>query len=141
MHDAPAVSYPAGRSFVAGATMFLAWAAGCAGLVAWRVQAQATPVAFAAAAAVLMAGGIFAWRAWLRSPRGMLSWDGLGWTWAGASAAQPGAPEVALDAQRLMLLRWRGGAGAAQWLWLERRAQPARWDDLRRAVYSRASSP
>lgn len=45
---------------------------------------------------------------------------------------------VALDLQGCVLLRWRAGRGAVGWLWLDRASAPARWDDLRRAVYSRA---
>lgn len=138
MHNAPAVSYPAGRCASAGAALAAIWLAGAAGIVLWAAQARVAPMAFAIACAALLAGGGWAGRAWLRSPVGTLSWDGQGWTWAAAEGAQAaGTPELALDAQRILLLRWQG-PGRAQWLWLQRRTLPARWDDLRRAVYSRA---
>jgi toxin CptA len=140
MHNAPAVSYPVGRSPFALAAMTLAWLAGAVGIALWAVQAQVASASVVAASAVLAACGLIALRSWLRSPRGTIAWDGLCWTWTIASEAQSGTPEVALDAQRVLLLRCNGGR-RAQWLWLERGAQPARWNDLRRAVYSRASPP
>lgn len=137
MHNAPAVSYPAGRCASAGAALAAIWLAGAAGIVLWAVQARIAPAAFAIACAALLTSGGWAARAWLRSPVGTLSWDGQGWSWTGDAGAQAGRPELALDAQRILLLRWQG-PGGTQWLWLERGALPARWDDLRRAVYSRA---
>jgi hypothetical protein len=137
MHNAPSVSYPAGRCASAGAAIAVIWSAGAAGIVLWSMQARVAPAALAAACLMLLAGGALAWRAWLRSPVGTLSWDGQGWSWVADTGAQAGTPELALDGQRVLLLRWQG-AGRAQWLWLERSALPARWDDLRRAVYSRA---
>jgi hypothetical protein len=141
MHNAPAVSYPVGRSSFAGRVMLLVWIIAAAGLAAWRMQVQASFVAVLVAGTVFVASGAFALRAWLRSPPGTLSWDGLAWTWSIASCAHSGTPQVALDAQRVMLLRWLGGSGRPQWLWLEKASRPTHWDDFRRAVYSRASPP
>jgi hypothetical protein len=121
--------------------MGFAWFVGAAGVAAWQWQVQASPARVFAAVAIVAAAGVFAARKWLRTPQGLLAWDGLGWTWTVVSGACAGEPEVVLDAQRVLLLRWRGAEGPIQWLWLERGAQPARWDDLRRAVYSRASPP
>ena len=121
--------------------MLLAWFFAAAGLVAWGMQVQPSPAALAGASATLLASGLVAARSWLRSPAGSLAWDGLGWTWSIDAAAHAGTPEVALDAQRVLLLRWLGDSGKPQWLWLERGSRPGRWDDFRRAVYSRASPP
>jgi toxin CptA len=46
--------------------------------------------------------------------------------------------EVSLDLQRSMLVRW-AGSGGSRWFWLERASRAERWEDLRRAVYSRAA--
>ncbi|HEY0202238.1 MAG TPA: hypothetical protein VGC24_11145, partial [Burkholderiaceae bacterium] len=46
-----------------------------------------------------------------------------------------------LDLQsRLLLALYArpGGRGHCIWLWLEHRTNPLRWQDLRRALYSRA---
>jgi hypothetical protein len=138
MHNAPAVSYPAGRSSLAGAVTLAAWLAGAAGVAVWVAQVRAAPgIVFAACAATAVLGAL-AWRGWWLSPVGTLAWDGESWTWSTGRETQAGQPEVALDAQRILLLRWRGPARRATWLWLDRARLPARWDDLRRAVYSRA---
>jgi hypothetical protein len=137
MHNAPAVIYPAGRSFLAGAALLATWLAGASGFVLWSVQARASSVGIALASTAVLFGGAVALRGWLHSPVGALSWDGRDWTWTAGSTTETGTPEVALDVQRLLLLRWQGG-GHPAWLWLERSVHPALWDDLRRAVYSRA---
>lgn len=136
MHGAPSVTYPAGRSSLAGVVMLAVWFAGAAGVALWSVQARTTFAGIAAACVLLFASGVIALHAWWRSPQGFLAWDGAGWTWTADATHHAGEPLVALDTQRLLLVRWRA-EGRARWLWLERGRQPLRWDDLRRAVYSR----
>ena len=93
---------------------------------------------WAGVAAVICAGGA-ALHGLKNSPVGQLAWDGQVWRWEGPGY-QAGVAEyelsVALDLQNLMLLRIENQAHAKLWLWVERRAFPARWHDLRRAVYS-----
>ena len=136
MHGAPSVIYPVGRSRFAGVALLMAWTAGAAGLLAWRVQVDARAfTVFVASAAVLLPGVAALW-GWLRSPTGTLAWDGTGWTWtAGPATSEAGVPEVVLDFQRWILVRWSGEG--SRWLWLER-TDRAPWASLRRAVYSRA---
>ena len=55
----------------------------------------------------------------------------------GPNADEVYTMEVALDLQRWMLLEGKTVSGT-HWFWVERRGQPERWDDMRRAVYSRA---
>lgn len=87
--------------------------------------------------AALCASGAFAAWHWWYTPGGTLAWDSEGWTWS----VQPHAPaanlEVGLDLQRSLLLRWKVGE-ASHWIWLDRNSCVERWDDVRRAVYSRA---
>lgn len=139
MHSAPSVSYPVGRSRFALLVAAVAWLAGAAGIVAWRLHVPASLLESLAVVAVVVAGGAIAWRAWARSPIGTLSWDGSAWTWS-AGAAETGSVQAVLDIQRVMLLRWEAGR-VTRWLWLERAMQPSRWDDVRRAVYSRVPKP
>src|SRR5437764_147393 len=73
-------SFPTRRSSDLLAAMLLAWLAGVLGIVLWATQAQVGPSAVSAAIAALVACGLIALRSWLRSPTGMLAWDGLGWT-------------------------------------------------------------
>ena len=65
-----------------------------------------------------------------------LRFDGQHWSLSGAASRPVVEATVALDLQSLLLVRLRG-AGASQWYWVERRADPARWLDLRRALYAR----
>ena len=58
----------------------------------------------------------------------------------GAARYEPGGVAVALDLQQHMLLVLRTGRGLPLWLTVEQVTLPARWQDLRRAVYSRAST-
>jgi toxin CptA len=139
MHNAPSVSYPVGRSRFAGALAFAAWLLGAATALSWWLAVPVPSwrsVVVAAAVAIAGALALFAWR---RSPAGDLAWNGEGWTWSGAGGATSGDVVPSLDLQQWLLVRF-GAGGAVRWLWLERTRSPARWDDLRRAVYSRARS-
>ena len=137
MHDAPSVSYPVGRSRWAGALAASLWLAGLAGTLLWSAQPQLAFWRLALAWGAVAAAGLIALRACWRAPRGVLAWDGAGWTWAPHGAgAETGELQVALDLQHLLLVHWRA-SGARRWFWLER-AGGERWDELRRAVYSRA---
>jgi hypothetical protein len=139
MHAPPSVSYPVGRSAFAG--RILAWIglAALAATLAWCLQAPVGWRQLAGFGAVVACGAL-AWRGWLRSPEGRLLWDGLGWTWEEGGAVGAGHPELALDLQERLLLRWRGDDGRTRWLWLERASDTSHWEPLRRAVYSRAST-
>ena len=135
MHNAPSVSYPVGRPLFAGLLAAGLWSAGAAACLVWTFRSDAAGWRQAAAAVALAVTGLWALMAWLRSARGELRWDGAGWTAPGDGAA--GVPEVALDLQHLLLVRWQAPRSGG-WIWLERRRCPPRWPDLRRAVYSRA---
>jgi toxin CptA len=139
MHSAPSVNYPVGRSPFAARVAALLVLAGLACALAWSLLAPLgwrQTLAFAAVAA----GAGLARRGWLRAARGLLRWDGLAWAWEEGDRSAPGRPEVALDFQSRLLVRWREEGGGAGWLWLERASDPPRWEALRRAVYSRASA-
>jgi toxin CptA len=136
MHSAPSVSYPVGRSRWAGAMLLVAWALGACATALWCVQVQPSGGRALPVVALVVASGVAGGWSWARHPSGTLAWDGESWSWSGERAAG-GTLEVVLDLQRLLLVRWRGPSSGG-WLWLEKSALPARWDDLRRAVYSRA---
>ncbi|AMO22107.1 hypothetical protein GCM10027034_24050 [Ramlibacter solisilvae] len=137
MHNAPSVNYPVGRSRLQGALLAAAWTAGALAVAGWAWQVQPAPGRAVPALLAVLLAGAFAARRWIRGPRGVLAWDGQFWCWTVGDTALQAHPEVVLDLQQAILLRLGAGRGA-QWLWLERRAAPARWDDLRRAVYARA---
>lgn len=137
MHSAPSVSYPVGRSrFLAGALAAL-WLAGAATIVfGWQgVPPGRLQATFAFA--VWGLAGFMACRFWMTLPQGDLRWDGHTWEIPGASTSSAGV-RVLLDAQCHLLLRAHGGEPAGRWLWLSATSRPARWNDLRRAVYSPA---
>lgn len=106
-----------------------------------------------------LAWAVLAWRSWVHAPVGHLQWDALALrSWASSQSAQhtgqhgewrwhrqqgqadfsAGVPmlwvQVVFDGQSLLLLRLRNPDGVWLWLWLERRRDPARWIDLRRAL-------
>jgi toxin CptA len=137
MHSAPSVSYPVGRSRFAGLVLLVFWLLGAAAIAAWWLQAQAPGWRTAAAVLLLAMSGLIAVIAWRRSPIGELAWDGENWNFSGAAESSAAALSVALDLQRRLLVHWVA-PGASCWLWLERTSRPERWDDVRRAVYSRA---
>ncbi len=139
MHGAPSVLYPVGRSRFALLLAVSLWvgAACCTGL--WLYQPVEPGWRQAAALVALATSALVALGAWFRSPRGELRWDGRAWYWSGAAGT--GSVAVVLDLQRVMLLAWlKGGNERPLWLWLERPASPQRWQGLRRAVYSPAST-
>jgi hypothetical protein len=144
MHAAPSVSYPVGRTAWAGWLCALAGFAGLLAVVTWSVQSADPGWRHAAGFAAVLACGCLAARGWQGSPAGVLRWDGAAWQWEEGARAGTGRPEITLDLQSRMLLRWSAdgaGTGAAtRWFWLERKAKEADWDALRRAVYSRASA-
>ncbi len=146
MHNAPSVTYPVGRSRWMDGLLAGLWLSGAAAVAAWCLQAGGVGWRQALGLAAVLWAGVAA--LWVRREAhglagGELRWDGQAWLWtarAGAEAAAPGSLTVHLDLQHGLLLRWQAPGAGRQWLWLSRSAHPARWDDLRRAVYSRAST-
>jgi len=137
MHSAPSVTYPVGRSRFAGALLALAWLLGAAAAGLWWLQSPSPGWRLGALGFVLAAAGAFAAWGWWHGAQGTLAWDGQSWSWSGDPDGHDSVLEVGLDLQRWLLLRWKSG-NASHWLWLERTGRLERWDDLRRAVYSRA---
>ena len=141
MHNAPAVSYPVGRSRLHGwlvlglglaAVLTGAWWLGQIDAVGWRQWLFVGVLLGASGAAAV---------AWHRSPRGILRWDGQSWHWISAVALTPAVLTVHLDGQFFLLLGLRSDAGNRLWVWPERRFDVTRWSALRRAVFSRAAAP
>jgi hypothetical protein len=136
MHNAPSVSHPVGRSVFAGRLALALWLCGGFALAGVLLHPTAAGPRTAVMTLTWIAAGLVALRGWLASPAGTLAWDGEGWTWNGNA----GSISVALDLQRVLLAHWEAASGGrdSRWLWLERGARCALWDDLRRALYSRA---
>lgn len=137
MHSAPAVSYPVGRS------RFQGWLIGVTGLTAmlagllWHIQVHPDGWRQGLFALSLLGACSLAIAGWRRTPVGMLRWDGQAWHWTSGDTSAGGIVTVQIDLQSCLLLRMRTQAGVRLWLWPERRADVIRWDDLRRAIFSR----
>ena len=136
MHSAPAVSFPVGPSRVARLLLSTFWVAGAIGVSA-SVGTDVDGRALLLLASVLLAGGM-AWRFGEYRHAGLLRYDGQYWSWSGPRPHAAARARVGLDLQALMLLQLVEPGRPSCWLWLERRADPARWTAVRRAVYSRA---
>jgi toxin CptA len=140
LHNAPPVVYPLGRSRFLGALLLGLWFLGLFAFLLWHYQgAGQLDWRFILMGASVLGAGIAAAMAWQNAPLGRLAWDGETWRWQGPGY-QVGAIEYELhvlgDFQHLLLLRLENPDHAGLWLWVERRAMPDRWLDLRRAVYS-----
>ena len=142
MRSPPSVLVPVGRSawaflavllpVLAGAAVGLAWA--------WTAQDLLRPALFAVAWGL---AAVLAWRQASRAPTGVLRFEAGAWSWwgdGGPPGEEPVRPRVALDLQRLMLLRLER-AGSAMWLWLTPGGDPGRWLALRRCLYWSARRP
>jgi hypothetical protein len=138
MHGAPSVNYPVGRSRYAERFLFALWLLGacCAGAACWRIDGLDWRRG-ALMLSIAMAAGA-AWRGQRRqASAAVLGFDGQHWSLA-ARGGGTACARVAIDLQSLLLVRLTEHGRPACWLWLEQRAMPERWRDLRRALYSRA---
>ena len=140
MHSAPSVSYPVRPSRSVQRLLLVVWCAGiaCAALAAWQMHDVGWRAGLQALSVLLSALALRHGATGLRSAEGVLRFDGAGWSVPGDRRGFSGRAEVCLDLQTLLLLRLIVPGQSVSWLWLERGADPARWQDLRRAVYSRA---
>lgn len=144
---APAVRFPVQRSRTVGGVLAAIVLAGAVVLGAWLVLGggEGSVPAMAGAGVWLAAAG-GAWHWWRGQLCGVLYWDGGQWVLESLLPGQVpvllrGPPEVQWDLQSHLWVCAHGAACRSRvWLWLERRQQPERWADLRRAVYSRAGT-
>lgn len=138
MHNAPAVSYPVGRSRFQGQWLGGLTTLGCLAGVWWWSVVDTPGWRQGLYFVVLLLTVVASFRAWWRSPSGVLAWDGEAWRFGGTYG---GKVRLHLDLQFCMLLCLQSDAeGAGRlWLWPERRTAPAAWLALRRAVMSSAT--
>ena len=137
MDNAPAVSYPVGRS------RFQAWlvlgvlAAGASSLAVWTMQSEPPGGRHWAAAGLWLVSACVATGAWFRTPAGLLTWDGKTWAWTSGAHTRQVTLSTILDNQSVLLLLARSPDAPARWFWLEQQTAPRRWLTLRRAVFAR----
>lgn len=141
MHRAPAASFPVLRSrwHLRALIAFLVLSAAASTAFVWS-----DPVASARWALVLPAMGaaaVLAGVQWMRSPQGVLRWDGGQWFWETESQTEPCTVRLALDFQKAMVVHLRCEPGTSAVRWLEAGAAPQRWQALRRALVSQTLHP
>lgn len=153
MRNAPSVSYPVGRcAFQAYVLLLTGLAGALAGGFWWWTSWEPPGWLGVLGAGLWGLWSSLAWRSWWRAPTGQLQWDALastvpepggggGWHWV-ISEAVPVQPlqavQPVLDVQGVILLRLITLTGPERWIWMERARDPARWDDLRRALRAHA---
>jgi hypothetical protein len=139
MHSAPSVNYPVGRSRYAERLLLVLWALGACGVTVACVQADLIDWRHGILALSAGAAGIAAWTGVLRyADPADLSFDGQLWSLTGRIALRSARASAALDLQSLLLVCLVEPGRSRRWVWVDRRAKPESWRDLRRALYSRA---
>jgi toxin CptA len=136
MHSAPAVHYPVAKSLRAGLALAACWCLAAATCLWWWIAGGASAVQAAWAVACLLLGAVVACRQWRDMPVGALRWDGQAWWWQSHEDDMSVTVQVRWDLQHAALLYLKGMPLRRRWALVERRSQPSRWDDLRRALYS-----
>jgi len=139
MYNAPAVTYPVGRSrFQAGVTLAVVLAGGVAQAV-WWLQSAVHGAGHVVGAVLWLAS--CGWVIWygLRTPQAQLVWDGQAWSLCAGMTSQLVVPTVIIDMQHSLLLCLRPASGAASWVWPAQRSHPVRWLSLRRALFNPAA--
>lgn len=144
MYNAPAVSYPVGRSRFHAGLLAAILAAGVSSLAVWVMQSDHAGSRHLAATGLWLVTASVAIWAWLRTPAGQLTWDTKAWLWTSSETARQANVSAVLDSQIVLLLYLRLPAQLPIWLWVEQRTAPTRWLALRRAVFAHrpaASTP
>lgn len=151
MRNAPSVRYPVGRSALHATLVGLLSFAGALALLLPALVYPAVPGWLWGAGVVLWSGwSVCAGVAWWHTPQGQLQWDAHAmpvagfsagvWRWMpdGGSVVELQSLDWTWDVQHQLLLRLNAPGHRLPWLWLERRQDPLRWDDLRRALTAHA---
>ncbi len=136
MFNAPAVTYPVGRSHI---KILITWALlllamGVLGFWCYQVDHLGWPQG--------LGFGLWLITTWLsihdvlHPLRGCLCWDGQNWCWKSGGHSWVVAVQPQLDGQNLVLLALSLPDHGLIWLWLEREMDALNWDALRRALWS-----
>jgi hypothetical protein len=121
-----------------GPLYLMALAAGAIAAVTFLVNQRSAAVGVQPAVVIvswLACAGATAWAA-RRDQSGTLKWLAGTWTWEGRDGACKGSVVVMVDLQRTMIVIFSSEDGRKFWHCLHRRADPAAWLALRRAVVS-----
>ncbi|TFY96506.1 hypothetical protein [Ramlibacter rhizophilus] len=143
MRSAPSVTYPVGRSLWCAGVLAGVWLLALANLVLWMLLGPAPGARQALVALVLLACVPLSLHAWRTQLRGELDWDGAAWHLRTGGDPVPIRLDRVWDAQRWMVLRWRGPegqSGSTRWVWLAQGLDTEVWQAFRRAVYFSAGA-
>jgi hypothetical protein len=139
MHNAPAVSFPVGRSRFYAAVVVGVLSLSASTLVLWATQADALVLRHLIAALLWSISAAGAVRTWRQAAVGVLHWDGQVWTWRcgddGKHLDRVVDVAVVLDGQSALILRLSAQTRPI-WVWPEQRMAPLHWLALRRAVFA-----
>jgi hypothetical protein len=141
MHNAPSVIYPVGRCAFAYWLFAVLALLLITTLTLWAWQQSIGPLWCVGLTLSLFALG-WGWQC-VRATGFSLAWDGQAWCLfeRNGSVLRLGNPVcITFDAQHALLLQWMtlstGDIVKTRWLWLSGSADPANWQNLRRALYS-----
>jgi toxin CptA len=141
MYNAPAVTYPVGRShFQSGLTLAVGLAGALAQGAWWLLSDAPGPVHGLGWLLWLVFCSWALWRV-LRTPQLQLVWDGQEWRLQAGASNPLVTPQVILDVQHGLLLCLRPETGRALWVWPAQQTQPERWLALRRALFNPGARP
>lgn len=141
MHNAPAVSYPVGRSRFQAKLLSAVCLLGMLTCTVWFNQAQTPDWRQWLMLFGTLVTPIATYWQWRQTVTGQLAWEGLNWSWTESEVVVTVQLAKILDVQHAMLLMLRSTHGAQFfWIWVERDASPARWLALRRAVHQHPSA-
>jgi hypothetical protein len=141
MYNAPAVTYPVGRSLFQAGLILAVLLAGAAAQGAWWWLSAKHGVVHGLGWLLWLVFG--AWAVWrgVHLQQAQLAWDGRDWRLQAGASSPPVRPQVILDVQHHLLLCLRPETGFAVWVWPAQGTQPERWLALRRALFHPASHP
>ena len=139
MHNAPAVSYPVGRSHFQKVLLLAVVLAGAFTQIAWWLLSLGHGAGHGLGFLLWLVFGVWAfWAVW-HTPQRQLVWDGQDWRLHSGALSQLVTPRVILDSQHSMLVYLRPHTGLSEWVWPEQKMQPERWLALRRALFNPVS--
>jgi hypothetical protein len=139
MHNAPAVSYPVGRSRFQKTLLLVVLLAGAFAQGLWWLQSAEHGVIHGLGFLLWLMLGAWAFWSAGHTPQQQLVWDGQDWRLESGARSSMVTPQVILDLQHDLLVFLRPAGGSAFWVWPTRKAQPERWLALRRALFNPAS--